>query len=202
MRLLEQDEQRAAELTYLLKKTECFHGDGSDADTLIKAGLLNMDTVIAATGDNETNIMTGVLAKHLIGSRGTGVDGGKTIVLVKRESYLVLASAIGADVVLNKKVMAGHEILSYIQRGKLLSVAHLHGCDAQVVELVADAGAPITRKPLAGFAQQTQKIILGGVHRDGRWEVAVGSTHIRPGERVIGICMTDALRDLQGLFLE
>ncbi len=203
IRLLEQDEQRAAELNHLLRHTECLHGDGAEAETLLQAGLLNTDTIIAATGDNETNIMTSVLAKHLLEHRsgGSKAEHSKTIALVKREEYLVLASAMGADLAVNKKVLAGNEILRYIRRNQVLSVAHLHGCDAEVVELVAEPSAPITRHPLAQIRTGMEQISIGAVHRGDDWEIASGTTHIAPGERVIGICASQNLRELQGLFL-
>ena len=203
VRLLEADGSRAEELTHLLKKTETLHGDGSAADTLIQAGIKDMDTIITATGDNETNIMTGVLARHLISSAdktGAAVKG-KTITLVKREQYLVLASAMGTDVALNKKVLAGNEILKYIRREQLLSVAHLHGCDAEVVEMIAETGSPITRKPLFEIAGLKDRVLIGGVLRDGAWQIAVGSTHVQEGDRVIAICVSDHLLDLERLFL-
>jgi trk system potassium uptake protein TrkA len=201
--LVEQDERRAEELSYLLKKTEVLHGDGSDADTLNKAGLLRMDTVITATGDSETNIMTSVLAKQLLQNHSGSLDeqGGKTITLVKRESYLVLASSMGSDIVLNKKVLAGNQILKHIRRGKLLSLAHLHGCDAEVLELVAEAGAPIVGKPLHELTNLRNKIIIGGVGRKGVWQAAVGSTVIEPGDKVIGVCNSRHIRDLERLLL-
>jgi trk system potassium uptake protein TrkA len=203
VKLIEQNAQKAEELSYELDKTEILHGDGSHADTLIKAGLLDVDVIVTATGDNETNIMTSVLAKHLIQDQSGSNQGKqcKTIALVKREEYLVLASSMGSDVVLNKKVLAGNEILKYIRRGKLLSVAQLYGCDTEVVELVADAGAPITRKPLYEVGGMKEKIIIGAVYRDGEWKIAVGDTHIQAGDKVIGICKSLLLRDLQALLL-
>ena len=202
-RIVEKDERRAEQLSYELKKTQILHGDGSDADTLIQAGLLDMDTIITATGDNETNIMTSVLAKHRIRNQPGPLHGteGKTITLVKREAYLTLASAMGSDIVLNKKVLAGNEILKYIRRGKLLSVAHLHGADAEVVVLVAEKGAPITEGPLFKLEGMKGKIIIGGVCREGDWEIAVGATHVQPGEKVLGICASHHLPDLQRLIL-
>lgn len=203
VRILEEDERRAEELSYLLPRTECLHGDGSDTDTLVKAGLLDMDTIVTATGDNETNIMTSVLAKHLFRDRPGGGRGGdgKTIALVKREEYLVLASSMGADVVLNRNLLAGNEILKYLRRGRLLTVAHLHGCDAEVVELVAEAGAPAVGKPLYQVGGTQGKLLIGGVQRDGEWEIAVGATTIEPGDRVIGISTSRHLPDLQRLLL-
>lgn len=203
VRLIEQDARRAEELSYELKKAEILHGNGSDTETLIQAGLLNTDTIITATGDNETNIMTSVLAKHLIRNQAGELHGkeGKTIALVKREHYIVLAASMGSDIVLNKKVLAGNEILKYIRRGKLLSVAHLHGFEAEVVELVADEGAPITRKPLYELGGLKGKIIIGGVCRKGLWQIAVGSTQVQPGDKVIAVCASNNLKELQQLLL-
>ena len=203
VRLIEADESRAEQLSYTLRKTTVLHGDGSVADVLIQAGLYEMDTIITATGDNETNVMTSVLAKHLIRSQPTGrrQTDGKTIVMVEREQYLVLASSMGSDIVLNKKVLAGNEILKYIRRGRLLSVAHLHGFESDVVELVAERGAPITRKPLYQVGGMKDKIIIGAVCRKGVWEIAVGATQVHPGDKVIGTCHSYDLRDLQRLVL-
>jgi len=199
VRLLERDEGRAEELSFHLERTELLHGDGSDSDTLLKAGLLDMNTLIAATGDNETNIMSSVMAKQLVDQK----NGHKlrSIALVKREEYLTLAASMGSDIVLNKKVLAGNEILKYIRRGKMLSVAHLHGNDAEVVELVAEEGSPITKKPLYQLEGIRDKIIIGGICRQGDWEIAVGSTQVEPGDIVIGISASRDLRDLQGLIL-
>jgi trk system potassium uptake protein TrkA len=203
VKLIEQDARRAEELTYQLEKTEILHGDGSQAETLLKAGLLDVDVIITATADNETNIMTSVLAKHLIQDQSGPAQGkqSRTIALVDREEYLVLAATMGSDVVLNKKVLAGNEIIKYIRRGKLLSVAQLYGCDSEVVELVADEGAPITRKPLYDVGGMKERIIIGAVYRNGDWKIAVGDTHIQGGDKVIGICKSIHVRDLQALLL-
>jgi trk system potassium uptake protein TrkA len=66
---LKRDENRAAELCHRLTHTEVLHGDGSDAEALDLAGLTDMDTFITATGENETNIMSCMLAKHMMNTR-------------------------------------------------------------------------------------------------------------------------------------
>jgi trk system potassium uptake protein TrkA len=201
VKLIEQDERRAEELSHQLAHVEVLHGDGSDADTLMQAGLLEMDTLITATRNNETNIMSCLLAKHLMGEQGgSNARHSKTIALVNKEEYLVLAGTMGADIALDKKVLAANEILKYIRRGKLLSVAHLHGFDAEVVEIVADERAPITRAPLRRLRDLRGKVVIGGVLSDQTWRIAVGSTHIQPGDRAIAICRSRELRGLQDLF--
>jgi trk system potassium uptake protein TrkA len=204
VRLIEKDEGFAQDLSFELSNTEVLHGDGSDSDVLVSAGLLEMDTFITATGENETNIMSCVLAKHLMNSPNGQTNGkqGKCIALVNKEDYLVLAATMGSDIVLNKKILAGNEILKFIRWGELLSVAHLHGFDAEVVEIVAAPNSPITRKPLSKLdSYYYGKIMIGGIHRGGVWQVAVGDTHIQSDERVIVVCTSPHLKDVQKLFL-
>ncbi|MFC1858209.1 Trk system potassium transporter TrkA [Thermodesulfobacteriota bacterium] len=204
VRLIEKSEKCAQELSHRLKNTEVLHGDGSDANVLTAAGLLDMDTFITATGENETNIMSCLLAKHLmIGREGNASHTlGKSIALVNKEDYLVLAATMGSDIALNKKILAGNEILKFIRRGELLSVAHLHGFDAEVVELVAAPDSQITRKPLSKLDSSFYgKIIIGGILRDDEWKIAVGDTHILANERVIVVCTSLHLKDVQRLFL-
>ena len=164
-----------------------------------------MDTFITATGENETNIMSCLLAKHLMTNHNNQSEGKqrKSIALVNKEDYLVLAATMGSDITLNKKILAGDEILKFIRRGELLSVAHLHGLDAEVVEIIAAQNSTITRKPLSELDPEFHgKILIGGVFRDGEWQIAVGDTHIRDNEPVIVFCASLHLKDVQKLFLE
>lgn len=202
--MIEKDEASTRELSFLLKHAEVLHGDGSDANVLQLAGLLDVDTFITATGDNETNIMSCLLAKHLMNgdSNQDEHQQRKSICLVNKEDYLVLAATMGSDIALNKKILAGNEILKFIRMGQLLSVAHLHGLDAEMVEIVAEPNAPITRKPLSKLDPSYYgKIIIGAIFRDGDWRIAVGDTRIRDNDRAIVVCTSLALKDVQQLFL-
>lgn len=204
VRLIEQDEQRATELSSALPHTEVLHGDGSDKHVLEEAGLPDMDTFIAATGQNETNIMSCLLAKQLMDLEVETPENSlkKTICMVNNQDYMVLASTSGSDIVLNKKILAGNEILTYISRSELLSVMHMHGFDAEVVDLIAAPDAPITRKSLAALDSSfAGHIIIGSVFRDGAWHTAVGSTHIQEGNRAIVICNSDYLKEVRKMFM-
>ncbi len=202
VRLIEKDEACAEELSFKLKLTECFHGDGSKKDTLIQSGLLSMDTIITATGDNDTNIMTSVLAKHLIqvGSQDVNAENVRSIALVKEEDYMVLASALGTDIAVNQKVLAANLILRHLRRDHVLNVAHLHGCDAEVVELLADEWAPITRATLAEMHQLRRKITIGAVFQNGAWNIARGHMNIKAGDKAVCVCEPEQLGALQRLF--
>ncbi len=203
VKIVEKNENRATELSRRLDHAEVLHGDGSDAEALNLAGLTDMDTFITVTGENETNIMSSMLAKHLMEtSNGDSKHKEhKTISLVSKEEYLMLAATSGSDIALNKKILAANEILKFIRRGELLSVAHLHGFDAEVVEILAAEGSAITRIPIFKIDPFFHgKILIGGVFRDAQWKIAVGATRILPNERVIVVCKSMHLKDVHKLF--
>jgi len=204
IKLIENNQNRADELASELKNTEVIHGDGTDTNVLVMSGLDDSESFIATTGDNETNIVSCLLAKHLMNRKNRDPQSGhgKTIALVNKEDYLVLASTIGLDIALNAKISAANEILKYIRRNELLSVAHLHGVDAEVVELKAAPGSEIARKPLKKLASYFRQynILIGGVEQDGVWIVAVGSTQVQPHNRVVAVCSSHHLNKVRQLF--
>ena len=201
--LVEQDEQRAEELAYQLQNTEVLNGDGSDGEVLAMAGLFNSDMLVTLTGKNETNIMTCLLAKHLIKQKQktSATKKTRTISLVSKEDYLVLAASTGSDIALNKKVMAANEILKYIRRREFRAVAHLHGFDAEVVELIAAPKSLITKRLLANLDQfHQEKMIVGAFYQNDKWQIGVGDTQIEAGQRVIVICASKHLKIIRKLF--
>ncbi|MGL1932096.1 MAG: Trk system potassium transporter TrkA [Desulfotalea sp.] len=202
--LLEKDETRANELATSLLATNILNGDGSDGKILADAGLYRADTIVAATGENETNIMSSLLAKHLIKqkkNKGEHKKKTKTISLVTKEDYLVLASSMGSDIALNKKVMAANEILKYIRKQEFMAVAHLHGFDAEVVELVAGQKSLITKKPLSKLDDYYQeKMIIGAVYQNDSWKIGIGDMKIEGEQRVIVICASKNLKIIRKLF--
>ncbi len=201
VKLIERNRKRAEELADTLKYAEVLLGDGAQADVLALAGLADMDTFVTTTGENQINIMSCLMAKNLMNQQGPE-NRGKTIAMVNKEEYLVLATTIGSDIALNKKILAGNKILKFIRRGELLSVAHLHGFDTEVVEIVAAPKSPITRAPLSKLGPTFYgKILIGGVFRNGKWGTATGRTHIQVGERVIVACASQNIKDVRELFL-
>ena len=81
-------------------------------------------------------------------------------------------------------------------------MAHLHGVDAEVIELLAATGSEIAGKPLNKLAKNFRQhnILIGGVEQDGVWKVAVGSTEIKPHNRVVAVCSSQNLNKIRQLF--
>ena len=65
VKLIERNQQRAAELAEKLQNTIVFFGDASDQELLAEEHIDQVDLFIAVTNDDEANIMSAMLAKRM-----------------------------------------------------------------------------------------------------------------------------------------
>ncbi|HOI45107.1 MAG TPA: Trk system potassium transporter TrkA [Candidatus Aminicenantes bacterium] len=191
IKLIESDAERTAFLADELHRTLVIHGDGRDFDLLAAEGILETDALISATDDEETNILTSLLAKHL------GVT--KTIALVNRREYIPLMAPIGVNAAVNTNLITSNAILRLVRRGDVISLAGLSGVDAQAVEYLAHAHSRITRKSLNRIAFPAGAIV-GAVTRGDQVIIPVGETRIQPGDHVVVFSLPHALSAVDKFF--
>ena len=86
-KLIDISEERCEQLADQLQGTLVLHGDGTDKSLLQEEHIDQMDAFIAVTGDEESNILSCLLAKSL------GVK--ETVARVNKAAYLPLVEAIG-----------------------------------------------------------------------------------------------------------
>jgi len=191
VKLIEKDKKTSMELANSLKKTMVIRGEGKDLDLLATEGIMDMDAYIAVTRDEEDNILSCLMAKHL------GVK--KSIAHVEKLDYIPLANAIGVDALVNKKLSAANEILKFVRKGQIVSVATLHGVDAEVIEMVAQRGSSVTKKSLRDI-NFPDGAIIGCVIHDGSITIPIGATRIVPQDRVVVFTLPAAIRDVEKFF--
>jgi len=191
IKLIDSDPDKTQRLAEEFVHTMVIQGDGRDFDLLATEGILETDALVSVTNDEETNILTSLLAKHL------GVT--KTIALVSREEYLPIMAPIGVNAAVNINRITSNSILRLIRRGDVVSLASLPGVDAQVVEYLVHAGAKVTKKPLSKL-DFPGDAILGAVIRGDRVIIPVGETQIQPGDHVVIFSLPRVLPDVEKLF--
>ena len=135
-----------------------------------------MDAVAAVTGDEESNLVTCLLAKHL--------RVHKTVALLSKGAYIPISQSIGLDAAVSSKLAVSREIMRYLRGKHVLSVAAVYGLDAEILEIEAARRSPITKAPLHEI-ELPRGMLIGAVIHSKTTEVATGSTQVKPGERVI-----------------
>lgn len=191
IKLIEPDYDTAEELAIELKEVMVLHGNPTDPDLLVTEGINEMDAFIAVTDDEESNIISCLMAKHL--------EVKKTVALVSKPDFIPLAQTIGLDAIINKKAAASNEIHRYVRRGNVISVTELRGIKAEVIELRANPDSKITQKSLKKL-KLPEGCVIGGILCNGKVEIATGETHIQASDRVIIFCLPAAVDKITKLF--
>ena len=190
VKLVEADRARAEYLAETLEGALVIHGDPADIDLLAREGLAEMDAVVAVTEDEESNLVSCLMAKHL------GVR--KTVALLSKSAYIPISQSIGLDAAVSQKLAVSREVLRYLRGAHVRSAATVHGLDAEILEMVADEGAPITRAPL--MKQKLPRGILLGAVVGSRVEIATGQTQVRPGQRAVVFATPERVDEVEPLF--
>ncbi len=191
LKLIESDKDKTLDLADYLEKTLVIQGDGRDIDLLAQEGIIDMDGFVAVTNDAETNIITSLMAKHL------GVT--KTIALVDNVDYIPLTQTIGLDSLINKKLIAANNILKFIRKANIISIATLQGIDAEVLEYVAKPGSLVTKK-LVKDLKFPPNAILGGYIRDDKSFISVGDSQIEVNDKVVVFSLPGTIQKVEKFF--
>lgn len=191
VKLIEPNYEVAEELAIELKNAMILHGNPTDPDLLATEGITDMDAFIAVTDDEESNIISCLMAKHL--------EVKKTVALVSKSDFIPLAQTIGLDAVINKKVAASNEIHRFVRRGNVISVTELRGIKAEVIELKASGDSKVVKKKLSKL-KLPEGCVIGGVLCNGSVEIATGETQIKSNDRVMVFCKPEAIDKVTKLF--
>jgi trk system potassium uptake protein TrkA len=191
IKLIEPDRRRAEDLAEALENVLVINGEATDIDLLVTEGLSDMDAFVAVTDDEESNLVTCLLAKHL--------QIRKTVALLSKGAYIPISQSIGLDAAVNKKLAVSREIMRYLRGKHVLSVATVHGMDAEILEIEAAPRSPIVRDELKSL-KLPAGILIGASMHGKNVEIATGDTKIGPGDRAYVFVLPNLVEDAEELF--
>ncbi|MFC3125015.1 Trk system potassium transporter TrkA [Pseudoroseomonas globiformis] len=191
LKMIEHNPERAEQIARELGGgVVVLSGDALERDLLDEAHIGAVDTIIAVTNDDETNIFVSVLAKQ--------AGCGRAITLVNKSSYEPVLDAMGIDAAVSPSAITISSILRHVRRGAVAQVYRLRGDFGEVLEAEALAGSPLVAAPL-GKAGLPAGMRIGAVLRDGEAIIPDAQTRVRPGDNVIAVVAHDALREAEAL---
>lgn len=188
VKIVEKRQDRCSTLAAELNKTIVLCGDGSDQRLLSEENVQNMDAVVTLTNDEETNILTSLLAKRL------GVK--KVITKVAKFAYFPLMKTIGIDLVVSGRLSAINSILQHIRKGKVLSSISIKDEHAEVMEAVAMETSDIVGRPLKAL-KFPKGALVTGIIRDKHVIIPDGESVIAPGDRIIIFAVREAISKVE-----
>ncbi|MFC2170680.1 Trk system potassium transporter TrkA [Calditrichota bacterium] len=166
-------------------------GEASDLDLITQEGIIDQDVFLALTDDDEDNIVTSLLARHL--------RVPKTITLIGKSDYIHIVKTIGLDITVNANVLTSNAIFKYIHHKGVISLRHMIGIEAETIEFKIDAKSNIVGKEIQEIRFPQNTIVIAVEHEDGP-EVPVGSSKIFVGDKVIIFCLMESVKSVLKLF--
>ena len=190
-KIIESNAERAAVVASLLGGTVVLHGDVLDPEILEEANVTVTDTVVAITDDDETNILSSLLAKR---------HGAKrAITLLNKGTYEPLITTLGIDVIVSPRNITASTILQHVRRGHIYSVHTLREGFGELIEAEALETSSLVGKPLKEV-KLPSGVMIGAVVRNGKVISPRGATVIQDKDRVVLFAVSEAVRKVEKLF--
>ncbi|HEY6151095.1 MAG TPA: TrkA family potassium uptake protein [Gaiellaceae bacterium] len=170
-------------------------GDATEIHVLERAGIARPPDVVAAlTGDDEDNLVISQLAREKY-------DVPKVIARVndpRNQAHFDLLG-ISPTVSATRGLMAliEHEVPEH----DLVHLLELRKENLEIVEVMIDEGAPAAGRRVEALDLPEGSRLIS-IMRNGRSEIAVGSTELHPGDQVLAILQPGKEDELRRVLLK
>ncbi|MEM7465388.1 MAG: Trk system potassium transporter TrkA [Pseudomonadota bacterium] len=200
IKIIENNPERAQQISEELEHSYVLLGDAADEDLLIEENIDQTDVFCALTNADEANIISSMLAKRL---------GAKTVMaLINRAAYVDLVQRDIIDIAISPQQATIGSLLAHVRRGDVVKVHSLRRGAAEAIEAIAHGdrnssqvvGRTIEEIELPpgteiGAIVRDEKVIM--VHHDTRIEaedhvilIVTNKKHVRDVERLFQVSIT------------
>jgi trk system potassium uptake protein TrkA len=170
-------------------------GDATELYILERAGIGRPpDIVVAVTGDDEDNMIICQVARERYGVE-------KAIARVNdprnQAHFDLLGISPTVSATSNILAMVEHEVPEH----ELVHLLELRKENLEIVEVQIDKGSPCAGKTVEKLRLPEGSRLIS-IMRDGKAEIAVGSTELKPGDQVLAILQPGKEDELRQILLK
>jgi trk system potassium uptake protein TrkA len=189
--LVEQDRALAEKLENWAPGTRIVYGDACEPRVLDSADMRSADVVVAATGDDEDNLVTSLLAKQEF-----GVPRVLARVNHPKNEWL-FDEQWGVDASVSPPHILTAMVEEAVTVGDLVRLLRLEGGKVGLVEMRLPEGSPNVGRPLYELRMPPDTTIVA-VLRDGHVTIPQPETTLAAGDEIVALASNEsegALRD-------
>lgn len=190
-KVIEIDPDRADFVARRLNRIVVLCADALDSNSLQEANVASAETLVAVTNDDETNILTSLLAKRSGCSR--------VVTLINKPSYTPLVTDLGVDVVVSPRGLTVSTILQHVRRGRVRAVRPIGDGFAEIIETEVLETSTLAGQTLRD-SNLPEGMIVGAVVRGELVILPRGDTILEAHDRVIMLVKPDAMRKVERFF--
>jgi trk/ktr system potassium uptake protein len=183
--VIEQDPQHLAEAKDWAPDVDYLLGDACEPWVLEQANLKAADVVVAATGDDEDNLVTALLAKQEY-----AVPRVLARVNHPRNEWM-FTEQWGVDVAVSVPHILTSLVEEAVTVGDLVRLLRLEGGRVALVEMTIPDGSPNDGRPIYELRLPADSAIVA-VLRDGHVVIPQPETQIAAGDEVVALASPDS----------
>lgn len=188
--LLEKDPRQAAKLSTAIGDEYTLSGDGCELHVQKVAGFGRADVVVAATGEDEDNLVVCQLAKHK-----WNVE--RVVARVNDPGHEDVFKDLGIDDTVSATRLIFNLIDQQLETDELVPIGALHQGHVEVVESVLSHRSPFVGKAVRDIELPVGTFVVY-LYRDGNGMTVSGDTVFMDGDTVVAmvpVARAEELRD-------
>jgi trk system potassium uptake protein len=176
--LIEQRFDRAEMLNAMMPDVEVVHGDACEPDVLEHARISQADLTIAATGDDEDNLVVSMLAKHF---------GTKRVFarINHPKNEWLFDKDFGVDVAVSSTSVMLSLVEKELGFGDLVTLLRLQADNVSIDEITLVENAAAVGKTLAEIQLPENSHVMAIISATGGLTVAKGDTRLAAGDELL-----------------
>ena len=192
VRIVEQNFEKAKKFGKTLTDTLILQANGLDIDFLNSENIQETDCFIAATENEQTNILASLLVKHY---------GVKQVILhITTTNYFKAVRRIGVDAVVSKNISAVNEVLKLIRSDQQdLPISSFEDLNVDAIEVSVLGECRYIRKKLT-IDQIPEELCIGAICRNNKMIIPNNHTEIYAEDELLVITKEENISIVEKLF--
>ncbi len=167
-------------------------GNGTDIKTLKEAEISNANVFVAATGNDEANLLSCILVKDY--------NISKVIARVSNPDHDDAFRKVGIDVVVSPELTAAGYLEKLITRPKIADLIVVGKGNAELLELNVENAKVLGKK--IGDLSPTDDYIIAAIHKNGEIKIPKDGMMLKKGDRISILAKTHAIKAVTKKFTQ
>lgn len=165
-------------------------GNGTDIKTLEESNIEDADVFVAATGNDEANLLSSILVKEY--------KIPKLIARVSNPDHEDAFHKVGIDVVVSPELTAASYLEKLITRPKIADLIVVGRGDAELLDISIQNPKAIGKR--VGDLSPTDDYIIAAIHHNGSITIPHDDTVLAKNEKISVLVKTEAVKKVTSLF--
>ena len=193
VKIIEKNKEKAKTYSPKLADTLMLIGDGLDIEFLESENISEVDCFIAATQNEQTNILASLLAKHY---------GAKQVILhITTTNYLKSVRRIGADAIVSKNISAVNEVLNVIRSNEdNVEIHRFDDVGVEAIDVIVDENSFYLKNQMQ-IEDIPSNFTVAAIIRNGQVKIPNTMTEIKFNDELLIFAKPEDAQEAENLFV-